>query len=91
MLGDHATINADFDFRRYAIKPMPAKPKIIIAHVDGSGTAEQMVPANPGLSEVLKFPPPVYVPPKAIASQSTLLTGAVEVSVTSKPLNVRPG
>ena len=24
--------------RRYAMKPMPAKPRIIIAHVDGSGT-----------------------------------------------------
>jgi hypothetical protein len=25
--------------RRYAIAPIPAKPRIIIAHVDGSGTA----------------------------------------------------
>lgn len=32
--------NAGFDFRRYAMKPTPAKPKIIIAHVAGSGTAE---------------------------------------------------
>jgi hypothetical protein len=33
--------------RRYAMKPMPAKPRIIMAHVDGSGTA-------PGLP----IPPP---------------------------------
>src|SRR5258708_34131263 len=26
--------------RRYAMKPTPAKPRIIIAQVDGSGTAE---------------------------------------------------
>jgi hypothetical protein len=28
-----------FCFRRYAIKPSPQKPRIIIAHVEGSGTA----------------------------------------------------
>jgi len=33
------TINAGFDFRRYAMKPRPTKPRIIMAHVDGSGTA----------------------------------------------------
>jgi hypothetical protein len=32
------TANVGFDFRRHAMKPMPAKPRIIIAHVDGSGT-----------------------------------------------------
>jgi hypothetical protein len=39
MIADQAAINAGFDFRRYAMKPMPAKPRIIIAHVEGSGTA----------------------------------------------------
>jgi hypothetical protein len=34
MIADQAAINAGFDFRRYAMKPMPAKPRIIIAHVD---------------------------------------------------------
>jgi len=35
-----AARNADPScFRRYAMKPMPAKPSIIIAHVEGSGTA----------------------------------------------------
>jgi hypothetical protein len=29
--------------RRYAMKPTPAKPKIIIAQVEGSGTAETFV------------------------------------------------
>jgi hypothetical protein len=39
MIVDQAAINAGPDFRPYAIKPMPAKPKISIAHVEGSGTA----------------------------------------------------
>jgi hypothetical protein len=38
MIADQAAINAGFDFRRYAMKPRPAKPRIIIAHVEGSGT-----------------------------------------------------
>ena len=36
---DQAAIGADFDFRRYATKPTPAKPRIIMAQVAGSGTA----------------------------------------------------
>ena len=28
-----------FCFRRYAMKPMPKKPRIIMAQVEGSGTA----------------------------------------------------
>jgi hypothetical protein len=40
IIAGQAAINADFDFRRYAMKPMPQKPRIIIAHVEGSGTAE---------------------------------------------------
>jgi hypothetical protein len=32
MVVDHAAINAGFDFRRYAMKPMPAKPSSSIAH-----------------------------------------------------------
>jgi hypothetical protein len=39
MIVDQTAINAGFDFRRYVKKAMPAKPKIIIAHVEGSGTA----------------------------------------------------
>jgi hypothetical protein len=39
MIDDHAAINAGFDFRRDAMKPTPAKPRIIIAHVESSGTA----------------------------------------------------
>jgi hypothetical protein len=35
---DQAVIHAGFDFPRYAMKPIPAKPRIIIAHVEGSGT-----------------------------------------------------
>ena len=38
-----AAINAGFDFRRYAMKPMPAKPRSSMAHVEGSGTAEATV------------------------------------------------
>jgi hypothetical protein len=40
MLVDQAAIRTGFDFRRYAMKPKPAKPRIIIAHVEGSGTAD---------------------------------------------------
>ena len=39
MIADHTAINAGFDFRRYAMKPTPTKPRIIIAQVEGSGTA----------------------------------------------------
>jgi hypothetical protein len=39
MIADQAAINFGFDFRRYAMKPIPAKPRSSIAHVDGSGTA----------------------------------------------------
>ena len=51
MIEDQAAINAGFDFRRYAMTPMPAKPRIIIAHVEGSGTAavSVSVPTSPGL------------------------------------------
>jgi hypothetical protein len=39
--GVQATRSAGpFCFRRYATKPTPAKPKIIITQVEGSGTAE---------------------------------------------------
>jgi hypothetical protein len=38
--GDQATLSAGpFCSRRYAMKPSPQKPRIIIAHVEGSGTA----------------------------------------------------
>jgi hypothetical protein len=39
MIVDQATIKAGFDFFRYAMNPTPVKPRIIMAHVDGSGTA----------------------------------------------------
>jgi hypothetical protein len=39
LIADQAAINAGFDFRRYAMKPTPAKPRIIMAQVEGSGTA----------------------------------------------------
>jgi hypothetical protein len=44
MIVDQAVIKAGFDFRRYAMKPTPAKPRIIIAHVEGSGTAPTLAP-----------------------------------------------
>jgi hypothetical protein len=44
---DQAAINAGLDFRRYAMKPTPAKPRTIIAHVDGSGTAPEIVTEPP--------------------------------------------
>jgi hypothetical protein len=39
IISDHAAINAGLFFRRYAMKPMPAKPRSSIAHVEASGTA----------------------------------------------------
>jgi hypothetical protein len=39
MIAGQAAINAGFDFRRYAMRPMPAKPRSIIAQLDGSRTA----------------------------------------------------
>lgn len=38
LIVDQAGINAGFDLRRYAMKPSPQKPKIIMAQVEGSGT-----------------------------------------------------
>lgn len=40
MILDQAAINAGFDLRRYVMKPTPAKPRSIMAHVDVSGTAD---------------------------------------------------
>jgi hypothetical protein len=37
--GRYAVMSAVSCLRREAMKPMPAKPRIIIAHVEGSGTA----------------------------------------------------
>jgi hypothetical protein len=34
-----ASRKAELDLRRYATKPIPKKPRIIIAQVEGSGTA----------------------------------------------------
>jgi len=39
MIADQAAINARFDLRRYVMKPTPAKPKISMAQVEGSGTS----------------------------------------------------
>ena len=43
LMMDQTNLNAGFDLRRYAMKPTPAKPRIIMAHVEGSGTAGDMV------------------------------------------------
>jgi hypothetical protein len=39
----HARRKVGALFRRYAMKPMPQKPRIIMAQVEGSGTAGAMV------------------------------------------------
>ena len=44
---DQTAINAASDLRRYAMKPSPAKPKIIIGHVEcprGTATAVETLP-----------------------------------------------
>ena len=43
LMMDQTNLNAGFDLRRYPTKPTPAKPRIIIAHVEGSGTAPTVV------------------------------------------------
>jgi hypothetical protein len=40
MTVDQAAIKAAFDFRRYAVKPTPAKPRTSIAQLEGSGTPD---------------------------------------------------
>jgi len=42
IIADHTAINAGFDLRRYAMKPMPAKPSSSIAHVQGREQAKPM-------------------------------------------------
>jgi hypothetical protein len=54
LISDQAAINASFDFRRYPMKPTPAKPSIIIAQVGGSGIAVVNSRATPTESLALK-------------------------------------
>ena len=51
MIVDHAVVNTGFDLRRKVMKPRPANPKIIMAHVEGSGTAA--VATNPRCNPVV--------------------------------------
>jgi hypothetical protein len=50
MIVDHTTIDIRFVFRRYAMNPTAAKPRSIIAHVEGSGTALAITRASGGAS-----------------------------------------
>jgi len=59
---DQTAINAGFDFRRYAMNPTPAKPRIIIAQVAGSGTALTPWSENAILKVGAGFPPTMSVP-----------------------------
>jgi hypothetical protein len=47
LIVDQPKRNTGFDFRRYAMKPTPAKPSIIMAQVEGSGTADASAPTPP--------------------------------------------
>jgi hypothetical protein len=67
MIVDQTAINAGFEFRRYAMKPTPVKPRIIIAHVEGSGTDDARV-QTPALPNSTASPPPVTLPPSPEAS-----------------------
>jgi hypothetical protein len=80
MIADHATINAGFAFRRYVMKPMPAKPRIIIAQVDGSGTEETFT--VPGLNSSEK---PGLFKRKV---GSILMNGSIEADCLSGPASV---
>ena len=67
MFENQAARNADFDFRRYAVKPMLAKPRIIIAQVEGSGTAAATGPSKLTLS-IAKSNVPVGKLPTMLSS-----------------------
>ena len=57
---DQARRSADpFCFRRYAMKPTPMKPKIIMAQVDGSGTAAMIGAAAVKVPWILTVLPPI--------------------------------
>jgi hypothetical protein len=59
--GDQATRSAAALFRRYARKLKPQKPRIIMAQVDGSGTAEiaDELPIPSLISRENRLPPKV--------------------------------
>jgi hypothetical protein len=76
MIVDQAAINAGFDLRRYAMKPTPAKPRSIMAHVLGSGTAEVSACAFVVKSETTHD-----------ASVGTVSVIALKGSVEMKPKN----
>jgi hypothetical protein len=48
-------------FRRYAMKPIPKKPMIIIAQVDDSGTAATLMSSRPKKPPSFRNPPNVNV------------------------------
>ena len=52
LMMDQTNLKAGSDLRRYAMKPTPAKPRIIIAQVEGSGTA-----ASCGVNDVCRSGP----------------------------------
>jgi hypothetical protein len=68
---DQAAINTGFDFRRYAMTPTAARPRIIIAHVDGSG----MAAVTTMLSTLIEVPPTS----KANVTESTSRDGNASV------------
>ena len=68
-LMDQAAINVGFDFRRYAMKPTPARPSSIIAHVEGSGTEE-----TGGMGEmksIVTKPLPLFTPARSKESRAS--------------------
>jgi hypothetical protein len=87
MIVDHAAINADFDFRRNAMKPTPAKPRIIIAQVEGSGTGATLVISHVPTATGLASTPQYTVPVLPVAANVVPAVSERE----RLPENVSPG
>jgi hypothetical protein len=85
--GDQVALKADpFCFRRYAMKQRPQKPRIIIAQVDGSGTAATAPISKFPVSE-MKFAPIDWSPTvKPTAERLSHETKAAESQDHHRPL-----
>jgi hypothetical protein len=72
MIVDQAAISAGFDFQRYATKLTPAKPRIIIAHVEGDAFVYLNEIVSLDESAFCKFRSAVAAAVAALASQPVL-------------------
>src|SRR3977135_2550406 len=69
--------------RRYAMKPMPAKPRIIMLHVAGSGTAATAISATETSIPPRKLPIPTELMMYVTSALNRLPTAAAPVKALS--------